>query len=91
MPSFTIHTVNSTYSTELTLPDEPNFDTAHAAGIRGALMIARDEVHAGSAAAAVEVIVEDHEGHQVRRSVVSVSVAPLVTEPARLPVGDGNS
>jgi len=84
MPSFTIRTINSTYSAELELPDEPDAGAAHTTGIRGALMIARDEVHAGAAAVAVELIVEDQGGRVVRRSVVSVAVAPLLTEAVEL-------
>jgi hypothetical protein len=80
MPLFTIHTINNSYSTELEMPDQPHAEAAHAAGIRGALMIARDEVHAGRTAIAVEVIVKDHDARQVQRSVVSVSIAPLMLE-----------
>jgi len=80
MPTFTIHTINNTYATELEMSDQPHAEAAHAAGIRGALMIARDEVHAGKTAVAVEVIVEDHDARPVRRSVVSVSIAPLMLE-----------
>lgn len=79
MPSFTIRTRNSSYCTESVLPDLPDAEAAHAAAVRGALMIARDEVHAGRTAVAVEVIVEDDTGQPTRRSVVSISVAPLAT------------
>jgi len=84
MPNFTVRTINSTYSAQLELPNEPDADAAHTAGVRGALMIARDEVHAGATAVAVELIVEDQGGRPVRRSVVSVSVAPLTTDALEL-------
>jgi len=84
MPNFTVRTINSTYSAQLELPNEPDADAAHTAGVRGALMIARDEVHAGRTAVAVELIVEDQGGRPVRRSVVSVSVAPLTTDALEL-------
>lgn len=46
-------------------------------GLRGAVMIAADELQAGTPVSAVEVIVKDETGKQMLRSVLSLSVAPL--------------
>lgn len=81
MTSFTIRTINSSYFTE-TQVDEPQAEDALATGVRGALMIAADEIYGGTAASVVEVAVDDAGGRLVSRSAVMVSVAPLAVRSA---------
>ena len=56
-------------------------------------MIAADEIHGGTAASIVDVTVLDESGTLVRRSAVSVSVAPLAVgsvEQREMPAGIRN-
>ena len=93
MATFTVRTINSTFSTEVEVTDQSRADDALAFGVRGALMIAADEIHGGTAASIVDVTVLDESGTLVRRSAVSVSVAPLAVgsvEQREMPAGIRN-
>ena len=54
-------------------------EAALASGVRGAMDIAAEEIAGGQRSAAVEVIIERADGAQVLRSVVAISVSPLIT------------
>lgn len=92
MPQFTIRTTNSSLYTEGET-EQPDAEAALAMGVRGAVMIAADEVFGGTKAVVVELQVEDADGAVVLRSAVSMSVAPLATgEQIRkaIPVGSND-
>ena len=81
MPRFTVVTIDSLFSTETRTADLADADAALALGVRGAIMIAADEINGGFASATVEVVVEDEIRRQIRRSTVSISTASLATGP----------
>ena len=57
-------------------------EAALALGIQSGISLAADEIHRGIATAAVEISVEQDDGIAILRSVVSISVAPLLTRSA---------
>ena len=79
MPTLFIHAVNS----ELQSRDEgAHYDGPESAlevGIRAAITMVGDEVLAGKRSSAVEVRIEHEDGTPVLRSVVAVSVSPLLS------------
>ena len=79
MPLLFIHATNSMFESrdegaEYDLPE-----VAMALGVRSAITILADEIHQGERNAAVEISIEAEDGTQVLRSVVAVSVSPLIT------------
>jgi len=76
MPTFTNRTVDSVYNAEASVSNMSK-DDALSAGVRGAIMIAADEIRDGKASSVVEVILEDERGKRALRSTVMVSVASL--------------
>jgi hypothetical protein len=50
-------------------------------GVRSAVGIVADEIHRGERTAAVDVRIEDQGGHTVLRTVVAISVSPLMVRP----------
>lgn len=81
MAIFNIRTVNSTFATNAQTEFFSEADDALAHGVRGAMMIGSEEINQGAQVVAIEVIVEDEAGQQVRRCAVSVSVASLALLP----------
>ena len=84
MAKFTIRTINSSFKAVTDIENTPDANAAHDEAVRGAIMIAADEIYGSVYAAAVEVIVEDHAGQRVRRSVVSISVGSLALDAERI-------
>ena len=82
MPQFFIKAVNYEFASRDDGADYDTPDLAMAAGVRSALQIASDEVIEGRPSAAVEINIEREDGATVRRSVLSLSVSPLL-----VPVG----
>ena len=79
MPLLFIHARNSTlqFRDEGVHYDGP--EAALASGVRSAVAIAAEEIAGGQRSAAVEVVIERADGAQVLRSVVAISVSPLIT------------
>ncbi|WP_129586415.1 hypothetical protein [Sphingomonas montana] len=77
MPTFTVRTINHVFSAEAKFENQPTADDALPLGVHGAVLIAADELVKEEAVAAVEITVEDENCLMLRRSAVSVSVAPL--------------
>ena len=84
MPRLFIHATNGQFrsSDEGAEYDRP--EAALAAGVRSAIAILADEVNGGERSAAVEISIEGEDGIQLLRSVVAVSVSPLISEAHRL-------
>ncbi|RYF38522.1 MAG: hypothetical protein EOO38_24640 [Cytophagaceae bacterium] len=82
MAGFIIRTVNSTFATRVEFPDILELDIALAHGVKSGIMIATDEISNDVSVATVEVIIENASGEALRRSAVTISVAPLLTDMA---------
>lgn len=78
MPDFTVRTVNSIFVSDAEVAQFATAEDALAWGVRGAVMIAADDIENGAKLAAIEVIVRDGGGVDVLRSAVSLAVAPLL-------------
>lgn len=79
MPTLFIHAVNAAFQSRDDGADYDHPENALEIGIRAAVTMASDEVLAGERSAAVEVRVEREDGTPVLRSVVAVSVSPLLS------------
>ncbi len=80
MPRYSIRTTNSVF---IGNDDEAVFDDPEDAlmsGIQGAIEISADEIASGRPTSAVEVCVNDEDGRPLLRSVVALSVSPLLTD-----------
>ncbi len=84
MPLLFVHATNSTFFScdEGSEYDQPA--DALAAGVRSAVALLADEVNQGERSAAIEISIQLEDGTQLLRSVVSVSVSPLLPVPAGL-------
>jgi hypothetical protein len=78
MKHFRVRTLNSQFQTEAEFENFGTVEEVMAEGIKGAMAIAADEINGGSNSVSVEVIVEGEAGRSLLRSVLSVSVAPLL-------------
>lgn len=78
MPNLYIRVVNCDFESRDDGARYDSVDTAMTAGVQAALRIAADEMVAGKANVAVEIRVEGEEGTAVSRSVVALSVSPLL-------------
>lgn len=78
MPLLFIHITDSEFFSydEGVEYDQPA--DALAAGVRGAVALLADEINQGDCSAAIEISVQLKDGTQLLRSVVSVSVSPLL-------------
>ena len=78
MPQLFIHATNGQFRScdEGAEYDRP--EAALALGVQGAIAIIADEVKGGERSAAVEISIEGEDGTQLLRSVVAISVSPLV-------------
>lgn len=76
--SFTISTVNSVYAAQTVVTHIGSAADALAFGIRGAVIIAADELEHGASACAIVVSVQDENQTELLRSAVSLSVSPLL-------------
>ncbi len=68
-------------TTVLSRDEGADYDRPEAAlevGIQGAVAMVADEIHRGLRSAAVEISIEQPDGTQVLRSVVAISVSPLL-------------
>ena len=79
MPLLFIKTLNSTFQSRDDGIDYDRPEDALAAGVNGALEIARDELQGGRQSAAVDVCIEQEDGKVVLHSVVAISISPLLT------------
>ena len=83
MPRLFIHATNGQFHSCDEGADYDRPEAALAAGVRGAIAIIADEVNGGERSAAVEISIEGEDGIQLLRSVVAVSVSPLISEAHR--------
>ena len=78
MPQFFIQATNSKFRSRDEGAEYDHPDAAMALGIRSAIALIADEVNRGERSAAVEISIEGVNGIQVLRSVVAVSVSPMI-------------
>lgn len=79
MPRYSIHTTNSVFESN---DDHAIFDgpaEALASAVQGAIRITADEIASGNHCASIDICVDDEHGMPLLRSVVALSVAPLLT------------
>jgi hypothetical protein len=72
-----IQTTNGSFESTDGGSDYANLDKAKAAAVKGSLLIASEEIHAGETVSSIDVILKDLDGRQHHRMAISVSVAPL--------------
>ena len=80
MPLLFITTLNASFQSKDEGVDYDRPEDALSAGVNGALEIARDEIIQGKKNVAVDVCIEQEDGKVILRSIVAVSVSPLLTE-----------
>ena len=73
-----IHAVNAEYQSRDNGSEYTKPEDALAAGVRSAAILVADEVGKGLASAAVEIRIEQEDGTTILRSIVSLSVAPVL-------------
>ena len=78
MPFLFIRTCNSDFSTIDEGAEYGSNEDALAMGVQSAVAIATDEIHRGEKTAAVDVCIEDQSGKAVLRTVIAISVSPLM-------------
>ena len=78
MPLLFIHAVNAEYQSRDNGSEYAQPEDALAIGVRSAAILVADEVGKGMPSAAVEVRIEQEDGTIRLRSVVSLSVAPVL-------------
>ena len=81
MPLLFIQAINSEFRSRDEGAEYDRPESALAAGVQSAVVMAADEIARGVRSAAVEVIVEHDDGRQLLRSMVAVSVSPLLLAP----------
>ena len=86
MPQYFIRALNSHFSSRDGGSDYDQPSTALTSGVGAAVAIAADEIQKGQSNAAVEVTIETLEGTPVLRSVVTLTISPLMPVPS--PAGD---
>ena len=79
MPLFFIHARNSEFNSRDDGAEYDHPEVALSAGIQIAVTLASEEIAGGKHNTAVEIVIERHDGIQVLRSVVTITVSPLVT------------
>lgn len=80
MPLLFIHATNAEFDSRDDGVDYETPEQALAAGVQSAIGMVAEEVRTGGTSAAIEVCIEQEDGTPVRRSVVTLCVAPLFTE-----------
>lgn len=92
MPFFHIRTCNFDFDAVDEGGSYTDAEDALNAGVDGAIAVASEEMRHGRLSAAVDVSVEDADGKAMLRSVVAMSVSPLLVKPdtglARRPLTD---
>ena len=83
MQQLFIHATNGQFQSHDEGAEYDRPEAALALGVRSAIAIIADEINGGERSAAVEVSIEGEDGTQLLRSVVAVSVSPLVHAAAR--------
>ncbi len=78
MPVLFVQTTNGEFHARDDGGEYDRPEAALAQGIRSAVALVADEVNRGERSAAVEVSIERPDGTQVLRSVVALSVSPLI-------------
>ncbi len=81
MPQFFIQATNSEFRSRDEGAEYDHPGVAMASGIRGALALIADEINQGERSAAVEISIEGADGAQVLRSIVAVSISPMILVP----------
>ena len=79
MPLLFIHAMNAEFDARDEGTDYDRPEAALECAVRGALALATDEIVRGERSVAVEVSIEREDGTSVLRSVVNVSVSPLMS------------
>lgn len=87
MPFLFIRICNSTFGTVDDGAEYGSNEDALAVGVRSAVSVAADEINGGERTAAVDVHVEDRSGDAVLRTVVAISVSPLLAKPVSFSSG----
>ncbi len=80
MPNYSIRTTNSVFVAD---DDDAIFDRPHdalASGVHSAIQLTGDAIAAGKRCSAVEVCVCGEDGATLLRSVVALSVSPLLID-----------
>ena len=85
MPFLFIRTCNSDFGGIDDGAEYMSNEAALAAGVRGGVGIVVDEIQRGKQTAAVDVCIEDQSGETVMRTVVAISVSPLMVKPGSSP------
>ena len=83
MTRLLIHATNSAF---YACDDGAEYDRpedALASGVRSAVALMADEINQGERSAAVEITVSLEDGTQMLRSIVALSVSPLMLTPGR--------
>ena len=78
MPLLFIQVTNSEFRSCDEGADYIRPEDALASGVRGAVALLADEINRGERSAAVELSVQHADGTQILRSIVAVSVSPLI-------------
>lgn len=91
MPFLYIRTCNSEFSARDDGADYESSEAALAHGIQSAIEIITDEVQRGGRTAAVDLSIEDQNGQAMLRSVVAISIAPMMIELPAQQLLDGSA
>lgn len=78
MPKFYIHAINSVFRSRDEGSEYDKPEDALTMAIQSATAIAADEINSGKPSTAIEVRIEEADGTPLLRSVISLSVAPLL-------------
>jgi hypothetical protein len=79
VPYLTIRAVNSVFEVTDQGGEYPDVDSAYEAAVKGAVAMAAEEIAGGKRVAIIETCIEDEQGKQLTRGVVSVATARLQT------------
>ena len=77
MKKYSLHATDASTRVPGELQSFDSLAAACAAGIKGGVSIATDEINAGASASAIEICVEDSNSVVVSRSVITMSVCNL--------------
>ena len=77
MPYLTIRAVNSAFDVSDQGGEYPDTEAAYRAAVTAAVAMAQEEITSGANVAIVETCIEDSNGNQVARGVVSIATSRL--------------
>ena len=78
MPLLFIHATNADFRSRDDGTEYDGPEAALAIGVQSAVLMAADEIAQGRPSSAIEVSIEREDGSSILRSVVSISVSPLL-------------